>query len=44
MTNRKAIDESTEIIRTGIEQEKLGQKEKIQALHRLHEFLALAYQ
>jgi hypothetical protein len=37
--NRKAMDESTEIIRQGIEQAKIGEKEKIQALRRLKDFL-----
>jgi hypothetical protein len=37
--NRKAMDESTEIIRQGIEQAKIGEKEKIQALQRLKDFL-----
>lgn len=37
--NRKAMDESTEIIRTGIEEAKIGEKEKIKALRRLKDFL-----
>jgi hypothetical protein len=37
--NRKAMDESTEMIRTGIEEAKIGEKEKIQALRRLKDFL-----
>jgi hypothetical protein len=37
--NRKAMDEATEIIRTGVENAKIGQKEKIQALQRLKDFL-----
>jgi uncharacterized protein len=37
--NRKAMDESTEIIRTGVEQAKIGQKEKLYALQRLKDFL-----
>lgn len=37
--NRKAMDESTEIIRTGVEEAKIGEKEKIQALQRLKDFL-----
>lgn len=37
--NRKAMDESTEIIRQGVEQAKIGEKEKIQALRRLKDFL-----
>ncbi|VVB61767.1 Uncharacterised protein [uncultured archaeon] len=37
--NRKAMDESTEMIRTAIEDAKIGEKEKIQALRRLKDFL-----
>jgi hypothetical protein len=37
--NRKAMDESIEIIHNGIEQAKIGQKEKLQALRRLKDFL-----
>jgi len=37
--NRQAMDESTEMIRTGIEDAKIGDKEKIQALRRLKDFL-----
>jgi len=37
--NRKAMDESTEMIRTGVEDAKIGDKEKIQALRRLKDFL-----
>ena len=37
--NRKAMDESTEIIRKGVEEAKIGEKEKIQALRRLKDFL-----
>jgi hypothetical protein len=37
--NRKAMDESTEMIRTGIKDAKIGEKEKIQALRRLKDFL-----
>jgi hypothetical protein len=37
--NRKAMDESTEMIRTGVENAKIGDKEKIQALRRLKDFL-----
>lgn len=36
--DRKAMDESTEIIRTGIKQAKIGDKEKLQAIKRLHNF------
>jgi len=37
--NRKAMDESTEIIKKGVEEAKIGEKEKIQALRRLKDFL-----
>ena len=37
--NRTAMDESTEIIRQGINQAKIGEKEKIQALRRLKDYL-----
>jgi len=37
--NRKAMDESAEMIRTGVEDAKIGEKEKIQALRRLKDFL-----
>jgi len=37
--DRKAMDESTEMIRTGVEDAKIGEKEKIQALQRLKDFL-----
>jgi hypothetical protein len=37
--NRKAMDESTDIIRKGVEEAKIGDKEKIQALRRLKNFL-----
>jgi hypothetical protein len=37
--NRKAMDESAEIIRRGVEEAKIGEKEKIQALRRLKDFL-----
>jgi len=37
--NRKAMDESAAILRTGVEQAKLGEKEKLQALQRLKDFL-----
>jgi len=36
--DRKAMDESTEIIRSGIKQAKIGDKEKIYAIKRLHNF------
>lgn len=37
--DRKAMDESTEIIRQGLQQAKIGESEKIQALQRLKGFL-----
>lgn len=37
--NRKAMDESAEMIRRGVEDAKIGEKEKIQALRRLKDFL-----
>jgi hypothetical protein len=37
--DRAAMDASTEIIRNGIKQAKVGEKERLQALHRLREFL-----
>jgi hypothetical protein len=37
--DRKAMDELTKIIRTGVEDAKIGEKEKIQALRRLKDFL-----
>jgi len=37
--NRKAMDESAEMIRTGVEEARIGEKEKIQALRRLKDFL-----
>lgn len=36
--DRKAMDEATEIIRTGVEQAKIDDKEKIQAIKRLQKF------
>jgi hypothetical protein len=37
--DRKAMDESTEIIRIGVEEAKIGEKEKALALRRLKDFL-----
>jgi uncharacterized protein len=37
--DRKAMDESTEMIRVGVAEAKIGKKEKIEALRRLQEFL-----
>ncbi len=36
--DRKAMDESTEIIRLGIERAKVGDKDKLHAIRRLHKF------
>ena len=36
--DRKAMDEATEIIRTGVQQAKIGEKEKIHALKRLQTY------
>ena len=36
--DRKAMDESTEIIKSGIKQARVGKKEKLYALKRLHNF------
>jgi hypothetical protein len=37
--NRQAMDESAEIIKQGVQQAKIGEKEKLQALRRLKDFL-----
>ena len=37
--DRKAMDESTDMIRTGVAEASIGEKEKIQALQRLKDFL-----
>jgi len=37
--DRKAMDESTEMIRSGIQQAKIGEKEKLYAFRRLHNFV-----
>ncbi len=39
--DRKAMDESTEIIKNGIKQAKIGNSEKINAIKRLHDFFNL---
>jgi len=39
--DRKAMDESTEIIRLGIEQAKIGDKDKIHAIKRLQKFVTI---
>jgi hypothetical protein len=41
--DRKAMDESTEIIKTSIEQAKIGNKEKIQAIKRLRGFISPSF-
>lgn len=38
--DRKVMDESIEILRTGVEQAKLGNKEKLYALRRLKDFIS----
>ncbi len=38
--DRKAMDESTEIIRQGIIQAKIGNKDKLRAIERLHNFVS----
>jgi len=38
--DRKAMDETTEVIRSGVQQAKVGDKEKVKALKRLHEFFS----
>ncbi len=40
--DRKAMDQSTEIIRLGIQQAKLGDKEKMHAIQRLQEFVSVS--
>jgi len=39
--DRKAMDESTEIIKTGIEQAKIGNRDKLRALEKLHNFVSI---
>jgi hypothetical protein len=39
--NRKAMDESTEMIHQGIEQAKIGEKDRLGALQRLRDFLPM---
>jgi hypothetical protein len=36
--DRAAMDEATDIIRTGVKQAKIGEKDKIKAINRLHNF------
>ena len=37
--DRKAMDESIEVLRNGIEEAKLGGKDRLYAIKRLHEFV-----
>ncbi len=39
--DRKAMDESTEFIKQGISQSKIGDKEKLRAIRRLHNFVTI---
>lgn len=39
--DRKAMDESTEIINLGIKQAKIGEKDKLHAIKRLHKFVTI---
>ncbi len=39
--DRTAMDESTEIIRSGIQQAKIGEKERLHAIRRLHNFVTI---
>jgi len=39
--DRKAMDESTEIIRQGVQQAQIGNKEKLQAIKRLHNYFQI---
>jgi hypothetical protein len=41
--DRKAMDEATDIIRIGIKQAKIGEKEKIHSLKRLQNFCKTSY-
>jgi len=38
--DRKAMDEATEVIRSGVQQAKIGDKEKVKAIKRLYEFFS----
>lgn len=39
--DRKAMDESTEIINLGVKQAKIGEKDKLHAIKRLHKFVTI---
>jgi len=39
--NKKSMDESTEIIMSGVKQAKIGEKEKLYAIERLHNFFSI---
>jgi hypothetical protein len=39
--DRTTMDESTEIIRLGVQQAKIGEKDKIHAIRRLHNFVTI---
>ncbi|MCK4901761.1 MAG: DUF763 domain-containing protein [Thermoplasmatales archaeon] len=39
--DRKAMDESTEIIRSGVQEAKIGEKDKLHAIERLHNFISI---
>ena len=39
--DRKAMDEATDIIRTGVQQAKVGEKDKMYAIKRLHDYISV---
>jgi len=39
--DRKAMDESTEFLKISVESANIGNKDKIQALRRLHNFISI---
>jgi hypothetical protein len=39
--DRKTMDESTEIIKTGVQLASIGEKEKLQAIKRLHKYISV---
>jgi len=39
--DRTAMDESTELIRSGVQQAKIGEKDKLHAIRRLHNFVTI---
>jgi len=39
--DKKSMDESTEIIMSGVKQSKIGDKEKLNAIERLHNFFSI---